>query len=102
MKKRSFAGRVLRGIYSYVLFFLMVAFLVTCTTSLFVSVLSYSLGIELTNENLQLAAKITFDGVAVLTGKPFTAALLVIEAATILLLVFCTYSTPYKTIFRHN
>ena len=46
--------------------------------------------------------EITFDGVAVFTSKPFTAALLVIEAATILLLVFCTYSTPYKTIFRHN
>ena len=67
MKKRSFAGRVLRGIYSYVLFFLMVAFLVTCTTSLFVSVLSYSLEIELTNENLQLAAKITFANVVVLS-----------------------------------
>ena len=49
------------------MFFLLVAFLVTCTTSLFVSVLSESLSLELTGENLQTAAKLTFINVIVLS-----------------------------------
>ena len=60
MKEITLSHKILRGIYNYFLFFLLVAFLVTCTTSLFVSVLSNSLEVELNGENLQTAAKITF------------------------------------------
>ncbi len=67
MKKTSLGHKILQGIYHYFLFFLLTAFLVTCTTSLFVSVLSKSLDVELTGENLQTAAKLTFLNVMVLS-----------------------------------
>jgi signal transduction histidine kinase len=67
VKKNTFGHRLLQGLYNYFLFFLLTAFLVTCTTSLFVSVLSESLHIELTGENLQTAAKITFLNVLLLS-----------------------------------
>jgi len=59
--------KILRGVYNYFIFFLLAAFLVTCTTSLFVTVLSYSLDIVLTDENVRLAAKMTFVNVLVLS-----------------------------------
>ncbi len=46
---------------------MVVAFLVTCSTSLFVSTLSNTLGITLDGENLSSAAKITFINVIVLS-----------------------------------
>ena len=67
MKHSSFGREILKGIYTYFLFFLLVAFLVTCTTSLFVSVLSDSLEIELTDDNLRTAAKLTFVNVLALS-----------------------------------
>ena len=35
MKKRHMGHKILRGLYHYFLFFVLVAFLVTCTTMLF-------------------------------------------------------------------
>ncbi len=67
MKKTSIGQKILRGIYHYFLFFLLSAFLVSCTTMLFVTLLSNSLGVELTNENLQTAAKYTFLNVLLLS-----------------------------------
>jgi len=49
------------------MFFLLVAFLVTCTTSLFVSVLAKTVEIELTGEVLEKAAKLTFINVVALS-----------------------------------
>lgn len=67
MKKSKTGNAILRGLYHYVLFFLLVAFLVTCTMSLFVSTLSGDLGIALTGENLTRAAKLTFLNVLLLS-----------------------------------
>lgn len=67
MKKSNLTHKILRGIYSYLLFFLLVAFLVTCTTMLFVRTLSASLHVELTAENIGTAAKLTFANVIVLS-----------------------------------
>ncbi len=67
MTVSTFKHKVLRAIYRYFMFFLIVAFLVTCTTSLFVSVLSESLDVELTGDNLQTAAKLTFLNVLALS-----------------------------------
>ena len=67
MKKESVGRKLLQGLYNYFIFFLLSAFLVTCTTSLFVTILSRSLSIELTNENLQTAAKLTFLNVIILS-----------------------------------
>ena len=66
--KRSVVGhKILKGIYHYFLVFFLSAFLVTCTTMLFVSVLSETLEIELTGDHLQTAAKLTFLNVIVLS-----------------------------------
>lgn len=67
MREATLKKKILQGVYSYFLFFALVAFLVTCTTMLFVTVLSRSLEIELTGENLNTAAKLTFLNVLLLS-----------------------------------
>lgn len=59
--------RFFRGLSHYLVFFLMVAFLVTCCIMLFASTLMGSLGLELTGENLETAAKLTFVNVILLS-----------------------------------
>ncbi|MBQ8689373.1 MAG: HAMP domain-containing histidine kinase [Clostridia bacterium] len=51
---------IFRAIGHYFTFFLLVAFVVTCCMTLFVTTLSNNMGIALTSENLNAAAKITF------------------------------------------
>ncbi|MBQ9939125.1 MAG: HAMP domain-containing histidine kinase [Oscillospiraceae bacterium] len=58
---------VLKWLNQYFIFFLMVAFVITCCTMLFVSVLRDTLGITLTDANISAAAKITFLNVALLS-----------------------------------
>ena len=67
MKRSGWAGKLLQGLYNYFLFFFLSAFLVSCTTMLFVSVLSASLEVTLTEENLQMAAKLTFLNVVLIS-----------------------------------
>lgn len=67
MRKADLQRKILRGMYSYLLFFLLVAFLVTCSTMLFVSILSGTLHVELTGDNLDAAAKLTFINVIFLS-----------------------------------
>ena len=59
--------RFLRGMSHYLVFFLMVAFLVTCCIMLFTQLLMDSLGVTLTGENLGKAAKLTFGNVILLS-----------------------------------
>ncbi len=66
MKKPGFR-RVLKGISSYIIFFLTVAFAVSCCTMLFVTTLTADLNITLTQENVSAAAKLTFWNVVLLT-----------------------------------
>jgi len=67
MRKTKFEHKVARGIYNYLMFFLVVAFLVSCSTMLFVSTLRDTLNLELTKENLNVAAKLTFGNVILLS-----------------------------------
>lgn len=67
MKKGNLWHKILRGAYRYFMFFLVVAFVVTCSTVLFVSTLSETLQLALTNENLNMAAKLTFGNVVFLS-----------------------------------
>lgn len=60
MKKISLWKKILPGFYHYLLFFMLVAFLVSCTMSLFVNTLTNDLEITLTGDNLNRAAKLTF------------------------------------------
>lgn len=67
MTKRNVAKRIVCAAYRYLLFFVMTAFLASCTMSLFVSTFSRDLGLVLTGENLNRAAKLTFLNVMLLS-----------------------------------
>ncbi len=58
---------ILKWLNHYFVFFLLVAFVITCCTMLFVSTLRDSLGISLTDANIGTAAKLTFLNVALLS-----------------------------------
>ena len=66
MKKPKFR-QFLRAVNNYIVFFLIVAFAVTCCMLLFVSVLADTMGLVFTRENMTEAAKLTFGNVIVLT-----------------------------------
>lgn len=59
--------KLLRAVYRYLLFFMLVALLTSCTISLFVKTFSRDIGIELTGENLNRAAKLAFVSVILLS-----------------------------------
>lgn len=67
MKKTGFWNRFFRGLRHYLLFFLLVAFVTTCCMSLFLTTLTKTIDITLTPENLNMAAKLTFGNVVVLS-----------------------------------
>ena len=58
---------ILGSISSFFLFFLTVGFIVSCTTMLFVNILADTVGFTLTPENVNVAAKITFWNVVLIT-----------------------------------
>ena len=66
MRKLTFR-RFLKAINNYVVFFLTVAFAVSCCMMLFVSTLADDLGLVLTQDNISTAAKLTFGNVMLIT-----------------------------------
>lgn len=60
MKKENQTKKILKLINNYLVFFMFVAFVITCCTMLFVSIMSSTLDVTLTDENLSSAAKLTF------------------------------------------
>ena len=66
MKKAKYK-QVIRAINNYVVFFLLVAFIVSCCMILFVTVLADSMGLVFTKENIADAAKLTFGNVLLIT-----------------------------------
>ncbi len=67
MKKEKRSGRILKACSRYLIFFVLVAFIITCCMELFMSVLRYTLDVEFTAENLNTAAKLTFGNVIFLS-----------------------------------
>ena len=59
-KAKRIVARILRVLYRYFTYFLFVAFVITCSVMLFVTLLERELGIELTGENISFAANVTF------------------------------------------
>lgn len=59
--------KILFGISSWMIFFITAAFAVSCCTMLFVTTLSDNLGITLTEENISVAAKLTFVNVLLIS-----------------------------------
>lgn len=72
MKRERKSIKILRALNHYLVFFLLVAFVITCCIMLFVSTLARSLELEFTGENISAAARITFWNV-VLISLLFTA-----------------------------
>jgi len=66
MRKPKFR-QVMRAINNYVVFFLIVAFVVSCCMMLFVTTLADSMGLVFTKENIADAAKLTFGNVILIT-----------------------------------
>ena len=66
MKKPKFR-QILKAVNNYVVFFLVVAFAVTCCMLLFVNTLAESMGLVFTAENITEAAKLTFGNVVLIT-----------------------------------
>jgi len=60
-------GRILKAVYNFIVFFLIVGFIVSCCTMLFVSTLADTMNITLTDASVQDAAKITMLNVLLLT-----------------------------------
>lgn len=67
MRREGRLKNILRMISNYLVFFLLVAFVITCCMLLFVSAMSENLDIVLTEENLNTAAKLTFGNVILLS-----------------------------------
>lgn len=67
MKREQLLKKILYAVYCYLAFFLLVAFVITCCTMLFVSALVASTDITLNSENLTAAAKLTFMNVILLS-----------------------------------
>ena len=66
MRKPKFK-QILLAINNYLVFFLIVAFAVSCCMMLFVTVLADSMGLVFTKDNIADAAKLTFGNVILLT-----------------------------------
>lgn len=67
MRKGNSVSSILKAVTHYLIFFLLVAFVITCCMMLFLSVLSVSLEIDYTHTNLNTAAKLTFGNVVLLS-----------------------------------
>ncbi len=61
MREKSKTKRILKSISSCVIYFLLIAFLVTCCMMLFVTTMTKSMGVNLTDKDIALAAKLTMD-----------------------------------------
>ena len=66
MKKTKYK-QFLRAVNNYLVFFLIVAFVVSCCMMLFVSVLAETMGLVFTKDNIAAAAKLTFGNVLLIT-----------------------------------
>ena len=66
MKKIKYR-QVLRAVNNYLVFFLIVAFVVSCCMMLFVTVLADTMGLVFTKDNIAAAAKLTFGNVLLIT-----------------------------------
>lgn len=67
MNKDKGFVRALKALNKYLVFFLLIAFVISCCMMLFVTVLSNTVGLELTEDNIEVAAKLTFGNVVLLS-----------------------------------
>ncbi len=60
MKSNSKIKSILQSLNHYLIFFLIIAFVITCCIMLFVTILQNTMGIKFTEEQISAAAKLTF------------------------------------------
>jgi len=68
MKNESGYRKALRAINRYIVFFLLMAFIITCCMLLFLSIMSKTMNLTLDSENIGTAAKLTFANVIFLSA----------------------------------
>lgn len=68
MKKESKVRNMLLSLNHYLIFFVIIAFVITCCISLFVSILQNTLGFSFTEEQIKSAAILTFINVLVFSA----------------------------------
>lgn len=66
MRKKNYK-KILFSVWSFLVFFILTAFIVTCCMLLFLKILSSEMGIRLTRDNIGIAARLTFGNVILLT-----------------------------------
>lgn len=70
MSEKGTTRRSVRGLFSirrYIIFFLLMAFVITCCMILFLHMMTRSTGLKLTQEHIEQAARVTFLNVIVLS-----------------------------------
>ncbi len=67
MTGKQTVKRILLSLYHYFCFFLLMAFVISCCTMLFVSIMADTMQLTLTEENINTAAKLTFLNVVFLS-----------------------------------
>ncbi len=67
MRKETQVPKTLKAVSRYALFFLVVAFPITCCLILFIRIMSETMGLALSSENISAAAKLTFINVVALS-----------------------------------
>lgn len=68
MSRRQRFHKLLRTLNRYVLFFLLIAFVITSCMALFITTMTAVMGITLTSEDVTIAAKLTFGNVVLLSA----------------------------------
>lgn len=67
MREKSKLKKILKGISTYIICFLLIAFLVTCCMMLFITTMTRSMELNLTDKDIALAAKLTMGNVILLS-----------------------------------
>ncbi len=68
MSKDRKVSRILKAVYRFLVFFILVSFVVSCCMLLFLTTMTKSMGIKLTGDNIESAAKLTMLNVVILTA----------------------------------
>ncbi len=67
MRKETHVPKILKAVSRYTLFFLVIAFPITCCLMLFIRIMSDNMGLTLNSETISAAAKLTFVNVVALS-----------------------------------
>ncbi|MBE5940626.1 MAG: HAMP domain-containing histidine kinase [Lachnospiraceae bacterium] len=67
MIKSNAFRRIIKSVYHYALFFMFMAFIISCCMMLFIQTMTKTMGITLTEQDINVAAKLTFVNVVLLS-----------------------------------